>query len=261
MGVLQFDGTDDRLKWTTLASPLSNASNGAWTIAALVKRGHVNPAGEWDAICFLLSGTGSGTAEAGLSFDEDDYLSVDLHATDALSSPTTFTNTTSPYMLVVSKGAGTVAPRLAWKLGSAGSWTHLNMTQTVPDGLAATMMEIGAWLTGDPFQGHIGVIAWWEGAMSDANKEALDNNWRTSDWYNSAHGTPVFLAELNVAGASVVDLIGNATSLSATGTTLDGGETLDSWNFDGTGAAGRTKLNTRSNPLGMEIGMGWRMNL
>jgi hypothetical protein len=90
-------------------------------------------------------------------------------------------------------------------------------------------------LSSEFFDGWVGVVAWWEGAMSQANKEALDNNWRTSDLWNSAHGQPTFLCECNVAGASVTDLAGNASSPSVTGTTLDAAETLDSWNFDGTG--------------------------
>ena len=233
MGCLDFDGVDDKLKWTTLAQALKDVSDGAWTLAILLKR---DGTGTFDAIAYLLSGSGVGTAEAGLSFDSTNKTLVDVAGLGA-NGPTALASTTSPYLIVVSKGAGSVAPRVGFKLGSGGAWTHENTDASVPDQIDATMLEIGAWEGGDPFNGHIGVVAWWEGAMSDANKEALDNNWRTSDLWTSAHGTPVFLAELNVAGSSVVDLAGNASSLTATGTTLDAAETLDSWNFDGTGAA------------------------
>lgn len=239
MGVLQFDGVDDRLKWTTLASALLNVSDGAWTLAVLLKRGGVASATAYDGVSYLLSGTGNGTAKAGFSFHgvgsgDDNKIFVDV-GSGSRTLIATFTNTTSPYLIVLSKGAGTVVPRAAWKVGSGGAWTHQNLNTTVADQIDATMIEIGAWQAEDFFTGHIGVVAWWEGAMSDADKEALDDNWRTSDWWNSAHGQPVFLAELNVAGASVVDLAGNASSLSVTGTTLDSGETLDSWNFNGKG--------------------------
>lgn len=238
MGVLQFDGVDDRLRWTTLAGALQNVSDGAWTVAALVKRSGLTT---WDAMSYLLSGSGAGTTEAGISFGQDvgseEHIKVDITGEAGSSFPTALTSTASPYLLVASKAAGTVAPRLAWKLGSGGLWTHENGASTVPDQAIATFaLDIGSWQNGDFFLGWIGVIGWWEGAMSDANKEALDNNWRTSDWWNSAHGRPLFLAELNVAGASVVDLAGNASSLTATGTTLDAAETLDSWNFNGIGA-------------------------
>jgi hypothetical protein len=46
------------------------------------------------------------------------------------------------------------------------------------------------------------------------------------------------LIEFNVTASSLVDLAGNANSLNFTGTTLDAAETLNSWNFDGTGAGG-----------------------
>jgi hypothetical protein len=167
---------------------------------------------------------------------------MDSVASPTPDSPSVFTSTTNIYLFALSKGAGTVAPRLAWKANAAGSWTHENLTQTCPDQIDATMLEIGAWQGGDFYHGHIGLIAWFEGAMSDADKEALDNNWRTSDVWGSAHGQPKFLVELDVAGASVVDLAGNASSLAVTGTTLDAAQTLDSWNFDGTGAAAATSF-------------------
>src|SRR6202008_1241496 len=110
------------------------------------------------------------------------------------------------------KGAGSVAPRLGWKLGSGGGWTHENAGSSMVDQIAATILDIGVWEgTSDPANAWIGVVAWWEGAMSDVNKEALDDNWRTSDLWLSAHGQPTFLAELNVAAGRVVDLAGNAS--------------------------------------------------
>lgn len=229
MGCLLFDGVDDKLKWTTLASALANASDGAWTMACLVKRVAMGEHG----IAYLESGGGT-AAEAGLTFaGADNKAYIDIDGGEIF--PTAFTSTANPYLLVVSKGAGSATPRLAWKLGSGGAWTHENADAALADQITSNALEIGAWTGNDPISAWVGVVAFWEGAMSDANKEALDNNWRTSDLWTSAHGTPVFLAELNVAGASVVDLAGNATTLAATGTTLDAGETLNSWNFDGTG--------------------------
>lgn len=234
MGVLKFDGTDDRLKWTTLASALANVSDGAWTVAALLKLEEVETI---NAIAYLLSGSGNGTTEAGLSITHTAGNAgvVDVDSGALFSS--SLTSTANPYLLVVSKGSGNVIPRLGWKLGSGGSWTHENGDLGLPNQSAATMLEIGAWqAVTDFWPAWMGLVAFWEGAMSDANKEALDDNWQTSDWWNSAHGQPAFLVELNVAGASVIDLAGNATDFTATGTTLDSGETLNSWNFNGDGA-------------------------
>lgn len=236
MSVLKFDGTDDKLKWTTLASALANVSDGAWTLAALVKRNATGAVD--DAVVSLLSGSGDGTREVNLNFSSNAPTDRASIAVDAEAwSTSTFTSTTSPYLLVLSKASGTVAPRLGWKLGSGGAWTHENMDANIADQIASTMLEIGGRLADvNLFDGWIGLVAFWEGAMSDATKEALDDHWRTSDWWGSAHGQPVFLVELNVAGASVMDLAGNASNLTATGTTLDAAETLNAWVFDGTGA-------------------------
>ena len=233
MGVLSFDGINDQLKWTTLAQTLRDVSDGAWTVGILVKMADV---GHFNGFTYLLSGAGAGTTEAGLSFSNS-LLSNTVDVGSGYSFPSNTNSTASPYIFVVSKGAGTVNPRLGWKLGVGGSWTHENndVGGGLPDQIDSDQLQIGTWQDSDFMEGWIGLIGWWEGAMSDADKEALDNNWATSDWWNSAHGQPKFLAELNVAGASVVDIAGNASSLTATGTTLDGAETLDSWNFDGTG--------------------------
>ncbi len=234
-GTLKFNGTSDKLKWTTLQTVLSQVSDGAWTMCVVLKR---DTTGSFRAISYLLSSTGNGVAEAGASFTNTSVTTLDFGS--AVTSTTALTNTTNPYMLVISKGAGTVTPRIGFKNGSGGAWTHENYSGTQANRTAATMLEIGAWEAIDFYSGWIGVVAFWEGAMSDAQKEALDDNWRTSDLWNSAFGQPKFLVELNVAGSSAVDLAGNASSLTATGTTLDSGETLNSWNFDGTGGAAPT---------------------
>lgn len=232
MGVLKFDDVDDRLRWTTLTSGLANVGDGAWTLAVLFKR--VGTAG-FDARSYLLSGAGAGTTVAGASLNGSGAVLVDVGA--GPKAPSFLTSTASPYLIVLSKGAGTVAPTLSWKLGSAGAWTDETLDLTLADQAAATMLDIGVWAaTGDPANAWIGVVGWWEGDMSLTDKKTLDDNWRTSDWWSVAHGQPKFLAEMNVAAASVVDLAGNASVTSHVGTTLDAAETLDSWNFNGTGS-------------------------
>jgi len=236
MGVLQFDGIDDRLNWTTVTSDLANVSDGAWTMAALLKR-NATPA-VTKGIMYLVSGAGGTATEAGLSFGRgvgNNAPFLDLTGGGSNAFPSLLSSTTDTYLLVVSKGSGTVAPRLGWKQEPGGAWTHEDADTTVADQIASTGVHIGMWLGGEFIEAHIGLVGIWEGAMSDAHKEALDNNWRTSDWWNSAHGTPKFLVELNVATASLVDLAENASVPSHVGTTLDAAETLDDWNFDGIG--------------------------
>lgn len=186
---------------------------------------------------YLLSGTGNGVAEAGVSLSTGNRLHPDIGpGEDTAAGNPTFASTADTYVAVISKAAGTVAPIVSRYVKSTVTWTHYTLTTTVADQIATTMIELGAWQNGDYFDGWIGVAAFWEGAMSQTNKEALVTNWRTSDVWTSAHGQPAFLSELNVAGLSAVDLAGNASSITVTGTSLDAAETLDSWNFDGTGA-------------------------
>jgi hypothetical protein len=235
MGTLRFDGADDRLRWATLATNLLNVSDGAWTFAAGVKRATDDAA--FHAFSYLLSGTGNGTVEAGLSINGSDALQTDVDAF-AQTGPT-ITGTTETYFIVASKGAGSSPITYSRYVKSTTTWTHQTTAGNLVDQIAATMLELGAWQgTGDFFDGWMSVAAWWEGAMSQADKEALVANWRTSDLWTSAHGQPAFLVELNVAGASVSDLAGNASALTATGTTLDAAETFSSWNYNGTGAGG-----------------------
>jgi hypothetical protein len=233
-GVLLFDGVDDVLKWSSLGTALANVSDGAWTLAALLKGVAITPLSSSDAVSYLLSGSGAGTVEAGVSFEAADNLVVDVSGQPASGTALVDAQT---YIVVAKKAAGTVRPTYDWINGPLGSWTHAAPAggAALADQVAATMLEIGAWQGGDPFDGYIGLVGWWEGAMSNAQTEALSSFWRTSDWWNHAFGQPKFLAELNVAGGSVIDLAGNASSLVATGTTVDAGESLDAWNFDGYG--------------------------
>lgn len=242
MGVLQFDGVNEQLKWTSLATALANTSDGAWTLGLL---GRISDTGHFNGWAYLLSGAGAGTARAGISYsDTTDQMTIDVGST--VEFPSNFLTFTDPAMFVISKGAGTVTPRMAWKLGASGGWTHENASGTLADQTAAAQLQIGTWQDTDFFEGWLGVVAFWEGAMSDANKEALDNNWRTSDWWASAHGRPTFLVELNVAAANVVDLAGNASSLAIAGTpSLDAGETLNDWFFDATGTIFHGKRRSR----------------
>ncbi len=231
MGVLQFNNTSDKLTFASISGPLSTLT--AHTCAYLFKRPHT---GQFDALGYTL--TAGGVAEVGLSISNDDGLLTDTGG-GARGGGGVIAPANNVWIAVATKTAGTVAPRFHYLRGDIGTWTHVAASSgTENDALTTASLEIGVWETSnDFFGGHMGLVGFWSGAMSDSDVDALSANWRTSDWWNSAHGQPVFLAELNVAGASVVDLAGNASSLSASGTTLDASETLLNWNFNGTGAA------------------------
>ena len=232
MGTLQFDGVDDTLQWDTLASALQNVPTSANTIGVLLKRSNINSP-VFQPPCDLEAGGFARRLYVEFNGNANQYITN----TGGCFMGFSFTSTADPYMIIASKASGTSTPRVGWKLGSGGSWTHEDGDNTVGDAsAAATKLLIGTRenLSGI-YIGWIGVVAFWAGAMSDANKEVLDDNWSTSDWWNSAHGQPLFLVELNVAGTSVVDLAGNASALTVTGTTLDATETLNNWNFNGIG--------------------------
>lgn len=232
MGVLRFTASgSNRLKWTTLAQALKDVSDGAWTCAFLVKMA-ANDA-NYAGFGYLLSSTGDGVAEAGLGQHANDNLFSDI---GSVGEGPSLTSTTESYFVVASKAAGSSVITYSRYVESTATWTHSSPAGSIPNQIDATMLELGAWQNGDFFDGWMGVAAFWEGAMSQANKEALVTNWQTSDLWTSAHGQPAFLVELNVAAASVTDLAGNASSSSHVGTALDSGETLASWNFDGTGS-------------------------
>lgn len=240
MGVIKTtSGSSGNLRWTVLNTPLSNLPTGAWTLAMLVKRAltATADAAAFDGGCYLLTGAPPGTVQTGFSFGgspNQDKCVMDLTATSV--SPSAFTSKTSPYLLVLSKAAGSVQPTLSWKLGSGGIWTDETLSVAQGNAAAADMLQIASWEDSDFGDNWYGLVSWWSGAMSLTNKHLLDANWRTSDLWNSAHGQPVFLSEMNVSPASVVDLAGNASTFTATNCTLDAAETLDSWNFDGAAA-------------------------
>lgn len=232
MGALLFDGVDDRIRSTSLGSGLANLSAGnVGTLLWLFKAPSADS--DFDALGYLLSGTGAGTAQWGLSINASEVMQMDLP--NSRTAGTGFA--TNVFMFLVSKPAGaSVTCRAHYKTAAAGAWTHANFSGAENFATAATMLEIGAWQGADFFgSGHQGIFAAWAANFADADAEACDNNWRTSDLYNHSAGIPVSLIEMNTL--TPVDIGSSpAASLAVTGTTVSA-ETLDSWTFDGTGAA------------------------
>lgn len=238
MGTVKF--TDNgSFRWSTLASALSNVSGGAFTMAGSFKR--LANTTNFDGIAYLLSSTAPGVAEVGVSVEaavNGSHLLMDAGLGGSPPAAVTATSTTENYGFVISKAAGNVTLRYAlYPKSNLAAFTSGNHSVNVPDQTVATLLEVGSWQSTDWFNGWIAAFGVWAGAINGTNEAALWTNWRTSDFYNSAHGTPVCLIEFNTATPS--DLIGNATSRASVGTapTLDAGETVGSWNFDGTGAA------------------------
>ena len=246
MGVLKFDNVDDAVSFSSLDSTIANLGLGAWTCAALFRR--VSDSGDTDAISYV-SLSGSAT-EAGMSLELNDRASVDVAG--GSTGSTSFTNTANPYLWAISKAGGSATPRIGWKLGSGGAWTHENLGSAIGNQGTGDALDIGTWIGGDPANMWIGLVGYWSGVLSDAQKQELGTNWQTSDWHNNSFGQPVFLCELNVTPANLVDLEANCVFNVSTGTTLDAGETLNSWNFNGVGTGAQvppaTKPDVRKHP-------------
>lgn len=229
-GVLSFDGVNDNVKSTSLAAALAALSNAnAATILFLVKAPAAGAA--FHALGYLLSGSGAGTVQFGASIDANEDILMDLSSSRTVAG--TFAD--SVYMFVITKPAGSpVTCRLHWKIDAAGAWTHVNFSGTQAFATTATMLELAAWQGGDFWATHQGIFAGWGVNMNDTQVEECDNSWQTSTLYNHSAGTPVSLIELNTT--TPVDIgSGGASSLTVTGATVDAGQTLDGWNFNGTG--------------------------
>lgn len=233
MGVLRFDATPDWIRFQTLATPIANVSDGAFTIAVLLKQ--AVDGGTFQAYTYLC--TAGPIVRQGLSRDSSGMLINDAGDTNGTLD---IAGTTETYIAVVRKAAGSSLCTYSLFSKGAGTWaTEGNGSTSLADSVAATMIEIGTFQGGsDLANAWIGLLGYWEGDMTQANVQHLDDNWRTSDWWTNPHGQPKALIECNIAAASLVDLAGNASNVLVTGTpTLDGAETLSSWNFDGTGVS------------------------
>lgn len=219
----------------------------------------------------IVAGRGAGAAQA-LSYSYYNRISEAGKSVTGVASTDVFTSSTHGYangdevwLSSLTGGAGLTATRyfiiaqatstfqLATTVGGSavnfttdlsagtvtrtGHWTHDGTVGTLSDGATATMLEIGAFeTTGDFLRAHFGLGGFWASNLSQANREVLSLNWRTTDWYTNPAGAPVALIEGNTA--TPTDLIGNATNWAYTGLTLDGAETLLSFTFDGTGGSG-----------------------
>jgi hypothetical protein len=229
VGVLKLDGVDDRIKSTSLVTALADLPTGAYTMAWLIK---FEALSGFHGLGYLLSGSGDGVVEAGLSRLSNGALAMDG---SGLGSSFTGLEPTAgeEHIYVLRKASGTTLPAASRYVRSTNTWTHGNGGTNVANQIAATMLELGAWQNGDFLDGWLGLFGAWAGQMSTSDAEALSTNWRTTDWRDHSFGDPVCLIELDTTTPD--DLMDGAASLSVTGATVDSGETMDDFTFDGSG--------------------------
>lgn len=235
MGLIKFNGTTDYLKWATLASALQNTPTAAWTMLFGIK--HRVLTSKYQAYGYLLSSTGNGAVQMGLSVEPTTNDPV----SDLVSSPFKFTNLDpvagEDTLYVVSKATGSSIASASKKVGPTGSWATQAANVAKGNASAAAQLQLGTWQLTDMLDGWEAVVAIWNVALTQTQREACGANWKTSDIY-AAHPTkPLLLLEMNVPKAALIN-IGTAAISTPTsvGTTLDTAETFGDWNFDGYGA-------------------------
>lgn len=230
MGVLRFDGAD-WLRFTSLATPLALTSDGAWTSAVLLKQAVDSGIQAYSYLCDATP-----TAVAGVGRTAAGLIYTDVAGSGQVGQD--IVGTSDTFIVVASKSSGTT--QLAFNLysRSTGTWATPDTQGAHANQAAATMWEIATWQGGgDLANAWLGLAAFWEGQMSQTNVEHLDDNWRTSDWFQNPHGNPTGLVEMNAEAINLSDLMGNATDIAVTGSpSLDPSETLDGFLFNGDGA-------------------------
>lgn len=129
------------------------------------------------------------------------------------------------WLAVITKGAGTVAPRLHFFKEGAGSMTHVDAAATIPNILASA--ATGEWrfglFEGDTTNARYARSGVWDGtALSDANCEALLGA-NMASW---AALSPLHLWEFNQATVvAIPDFRGaGGDEISHTGTTVETGD-------------------------------------
>lgn len=234
MGTMIFDGVDDRIQWNTLATALADLPTAGYTVATLFKR---STALQWDGMTYLYN-AGLTVQYAGFSVDSSNIVVCDTILNGGSPQYTVAVPTAKASIIAVSKGAGTTTPRKGQiNIEDATAWVHSAGSGTMDTTVSAAALGVGSFEATDLFGGWLGLVGYWNVAMTDADKELLSTARRTSDWWNHPAGQPKFLMEFNVGTGSLVDIAGNASSIATTGGvgTIDSAELLGGWRFDGKG--------------------------
>lgn len=228
MAVRVFDGADDEIRFGGTAL---ESLTGALTIALLMKRGNT---AAWNA---LVAGHTSGNVGRwGFEINNSDIPVMYVAGTG--SGNGTYTSTTTWNLLVMTKAAGTVAPRFHIRDIATGTWTRSNGGGTLGDPVAigaSGTIRIGEFEDGDDFNGRLALAGIWSTALSDAQVDALGTSLNTNNWTGHAVA-PVAVWQFNQATAtSVPDLIGSANSTVVNGTSVATGDDPPGWTFAGAG--------------------------
>lgn len=248
MTTLHFDGADDWVRGTG-----QGAMNGAITLAVVSRRTATSAAYQ----CLLGAATAANARSFMFAHDQGvdpERITIFDNATNRYSTTTIADANSDWWVIAMTKAAGSVVPRFHFKNLTTGA-AAVHETEFSAGAIgdfpscSGGYLKIGNYdLTpGTPgsaeedYTGDIGVVGWWDQALSDAQVDELYANKRTSDWAKNSAGVPSSLTELTAA--TPVDLTGIVTWVT-TGAALSGPDPTG-WTFDGLGpkaaiAPGRT---------------------
>jgi hypothetical protein len=225
MATRRFSADNSVIRFPIGATDTANFTS-AFTLAAVAR---LRANAVWHAL--LGHHTSGGVAGPSIEIGNDNRIYLTTNHGSAGSSgasPATMVlnNTTDWWLVVITKGAGTVIPRFHLQnltAGTAMSHAPEASPATVADGVsqASGTIRTGEWEGVDDANANIAVLGGWATAMSDVQCEALGANDRTADWTGHAL-TPVYVYDLNQATvATVPDLVGTRDSNATTGTTVE----------------------------------------
>lgn len=242
MGILQFNGSTDYLKWASLDAALSNLPTAAWTLLFGVRHANMS---NWQGYGYLLSGTGAGVSEVGLSKSKSATEDLTCDRDPAHGSTFSWASldpaVNQDTLFVASKAAGSATANASKKVGVSGSWSHGAATSPGGNASAADQLQLGIWQLSsiDALNGYLAVAAMWNVELTQAQRIACGATWKTSDIWN-AHPTvrPLLLMECNVPKTALTNLGSSVIDTpSSSGVTLASGQTFGGWNFDGYGSS------------------------
>lgn len=256
MTTLSFNGTSNYVEFGTLTGALASLTAGAHTLVMLVKRGTAT-AGFYDPFAICDSARSTVYAASKFELNVPNGLAYDISRAGAGDDNTNHGSATVWYMMAITVGtADTPDVNFHYRDHTANAaWTHTTGDVVSPGYAAAGtpgaggFVQHGRWLTGDFFNGLIGVVGAFAASLTNAQLDELKANDRTSDWWNCSAGHPAHLAQCNVAAASLVDLSGLSTVVTPVSAPTLTGADPDRWTFDGTGFVADDT--TKQVPVGM----------
>lgn len=231
MGCWKTDGVAGFGRFNSLAAPLSAIPTNTQTIAWLGRRNHT---AAWSGlIAFNDSGA---SVDLTMAIDTSDGLYYDTAVSSSNTDGVATVTTTDVRIIVFNKGDAMNNARYHVRnLTSSTTEFRANFPALLDDGNGTPggTIDIGARAASFFANAWHGLVGCWNVNLTDAQVDQLWANKRTSDWWLNSGGTPQFLVELT--STTPVDIAKRSAFVSFNGT-IDGAETLASWNFNGTGA-------------------------